>query len=125
MARIEGKLGAADPIMPTEQRVSMTANIEPLRRSDLSAETKAVMAVGVPCMQALGQALGQRMYRYRVLDIQLLPTDIPLDHHPLLHEQQKRENDQLLPRPAVLVHESSSMKKGSQKSPEGLLDTLS
>ncbi|OCK98670.1 uncharacterized protein K441DRAFT_674226 [Cenococcum geophilum 1.58] len=106
MARIEGKLGAADPIMPTEQRVSMTTNIEPLRRSDLSAETKTVMAVGVPCMQALGQALGQH-------------------HRPLLHEQQKRENDQLLPRPAVLVHESSSMKKGSQKSPEGLLDTLS
>lgn len=55
MARIEGKLSAADSIMPTEQRVSMTTNTESLRRSDLSTEAKTVMAVGVPCMQALGQ----------------------------------------------------------------------
>lgn len=106
MARIEGKLGAADPIVPTEQRVSMTTNTELLRRSDLSAEAKTVMVAGVACMQALGQALGQH-------------------HGPLLHKQQKRENDQLLPRPAVLVHESGSIKKSSQKSSKGLLDTLS
>jgi hypothetical protein len=95
MAKIEGKFGAADPIMPTEQRVSMTTNTEPLRRSGLSTEAKTAMAVGVPCMQTLGQALSQRMYRYRILDMQPLPTDIPPDHHPLLHKQQKRENDQL------------------------------
>ena len=103
----------------------MTTNTELLRRSDLSAEAKTVMAVGAPCMQALGQALGQRMYRYRILDIQPLSTDIPPDYRPLPHKQQKRENDQLLPRSAVLVHESDPIKKSSQKSSKGLLDTLS
>ena len=118
MTRIEGKFGAADPIMPTEQRVSMTTNTEPLRRSDLSTEAKTVMAVGVPCMQAPGQALSQRMYRYRIFNMQPLPTDIPPDHHPLLHKQQKQENNQLLPRPAVLVHESSPIKKAPKKAPK-------
>ena len=118
MARIEGKLGAADPIMPTEQRVSMTTNAEPLRRSDLSTEAKTVMAVGVPCMQAPGQALSQRMYRYRIFNMQPPPTDIPPDYYPLLHKQQKQENDQPLPRPAILVHESSPIKKPPKKAPK-------